>query len=680
MSLMRRHRSTVFLKHQYPKPLPALTRMSAARPNAIRTLELPTAIAVVNIPTVMDLPENPATDPTGPPEQELDLPHRISKKSTSLSSAGDEPSCSGVNNSIEGTGANMMTPAKPAPELGKLHKRRASMSPDKFNAGRFGPLPIDTSQPPPKKRCLETGTGTTRTSAYTPKATSATDLGAMSKASTELTEPMTCDYDSDHSHFSPLSLDENGLGLCMSIDIINAKPPEKFNLFNAFLQRPELLIIVVGYLNLPSLLALYRISKPFHYLFDCNETSFILACLRNLAPGAHKIYPWHCFGSLCTQDVTPRYGKNWLGKPSMANLHIQDVRNVPSLRWLQMVVYRRGVCHDMLIRMATQGLLCPPGTLDALQRIWFILDLPVNKQRTALLTSKTYFPDKVLERMMFFLIKLDMRFTHPLPPSYPAGHPDQRRFPNRVAGAHVSGVLLRKTLLAEKSLTPLWRVLRGWSWDSQLPQTPMTRLDLIRLWVRHHYTPHPLLPYDVKKLSIMGIPWWEVGTAGLERAGIGISSISGKQVSFTDPSIVGKTATLDRHRQAQIEKSHDILYPHRRRITLAYEKKRERLLRPEELLLRESLRRGIQFNAKWLDMMLYGVCDEFGRPIPLKTEKQLVRASKCLPETPVELRSKFTVVETAEEDDDFEEEYPSEFDSDSEEESDEGYDDNMDDA
>ena len=278
--------------------------------------------------------------------------------------------------------------------------------------------------------------------------------------------------------------------------------------------------------------------------------------------------------------------------------------------------------------------------------------------------------------MMLFFIKLDMHFTHPMPPSFPFNHPDQRRFPNRMTGGHTSGVQLRKALLAEKSLTPLWRVIRGWSWDASLSQIPMTRLDLIRLWVRHYYIPHPLLPDYVKKQSIMGIPWWEIGNAGLERASTGSRTITGKQITFTDPSIIGNMSLIDPHRQAQLEKAHDVLYPHRRRIILAYEKERKLLLRPEELLLKESIRRGMRFHTKWLDMLLYGFLDDLGRPIPLKTEKQWTQARKRLPKKPVDLRFRFTTIETAEEDEDFEEDYPSEFDSDYED----GDDESMEDA
>ena len=209
--------------------------------------------------------------------------------------------------------------------------------------------------------CLDTGTASTRPSAFTWKSAPGTDPGPASKADTELTEPMTCGYDSDDSHLSPLSYVASEDEAHISVDSINVRTMAKFNIFDAFLQRPELLIILVGYLNIPSLLSLYSISKEFHYLFDCNETSFILACLRNLAPGAHKIFPWHCFGALCTRDARQCYGRHWLGRSSMANLHVQEIRNVPSLRWLQMVVYRRGVCKDILIQLAIQGLMCPPG-------------------------------------------------------------------------------------------------------------------------------------------------------------------------------------------------------------------------------------------------------------------------------------------------------------------------------
>ena len=66
-----------------------------------------------------------------------------------------------------------------------------------------------------------------------------------------------------------------------------------------------------------------------------------------------------------------------LGREDEVKKKWDDLRDVPSLRWLQMVIWREGVCRDMLIQLATQGLLCPPGTLNSIK----VCDRPVKKQR-----------------------------------------------------------------------------------------------------------------------------------------------------------------------------------------------------------------------------------------------------------------------------------------------------------
>ena len=256
------------------------------------------------------------------------------------------------------------------------------------------------------------------------------------------------------------------------------------------------------------------------------------------------------------------------------------------------------------------------------------MDLPLNAHRIALIRNTNYMNDGVLHGITFFLIKVDMHFTDGVQMPYPANLPNQHLYPNRWANAMFSGVPLRKMLLEERQLTPLWRVIRGWSWDPQDPQRPLTRLDVLRLWARHRYTPPEDTPENVKKMSIMGIPWWEVGTVGLERTGVSFLNLGdNKQVSLAHPSIAG--AGLAPHLKQQI------LYPHRRQIILEHEKPREKLLRPDELVAREGVRRRLKMHKKWIWMMLWGFCDELGIEYPIWTEEEYLRMHKGLPPRPI---------------------------------------------
>jgi hypothetical protein len=383
----------------------------------------------------------------------------------------------------------------------------------------------------------------------------------------------------------------------------------------------------VSFLTIPSLISLYAISKPFHFLFNRHHTAFILSNMRTWGPGADRIYPWRCYKSLCVKDPSKLQKPRLKGKENAVNKKWDDLRDVPSLRWLQMVVWREGVCRDMMVQLATNGLRCPFGTLDSIKRMWFIMDLPLNSHRIALIHNTDYFPNGVLLGMTFFLLKVDMLFTDPMEPPHPANHPNQHIYPNKYAGGMPSGVPLRKMLLAERHLSSLWRVMRGWSWDGgfgKASDRPMNKLDILRVWIRHKYTPAETIEEDTKKMSIMGIPWHEVGTAGLERTGVAFHDLTDpgtntvlRTMPIVNPAIVGTGLTDHQAKQ--------VLYPHRRRIILANEKPREMLLRPDELLIREGIRRRLKMHKQWWKIMFYGFTDSLGRNIIVPTEEVVLR-------------------------------------------------------
>ncbi|KAI7574020.1 hypothetical protein KC343_g23314, partial [Hortaea werneckii] len=165
------------------------------------------------------------------------------------------------------------------PKLGNLHKRRASDSPEKFNTGKFHPLPLRTDAtgpastgPPPGKRArienkVEIGydsVGTPRIVSVTPK-----NVPPFSKSTSKW--------------------DREGLGF----------GTKEFSVFNALLRHHDLLLLLVSYLSVPSLISLYSISRPFHYIFNSNYLAFILSISNTWAPNAATIYPWRCFKSLC---------------------------------------------------------------------------------------------------------------------------------------------------------------------------------------------------------------------------------------------------------------------------------------------------------------------------------------------------------------------------------------------
>jgi hypothetical protein len=519
----------------------------------------------------------------------------------------------------------LLTPSK----LG-LRSRRAIVSPEKFNKGHFEPLTLPPAdERPTKKRRLEANiditydsTGTPRISSFQPKTPNESTIAPLANNGRSIPSTRKTSASSTSSAES-ITLTE----LLNKPKTPPNGPPKKrqFSLLHSICRDNDLLLHFVSFLTLPSLISLYAISKPFHYLFNRHHTAFILSNMRTWAPNAERIYPWHCYKSLCAKDPSKLQKMRLAGREDDVNKKWDDLRDVPGLRWLQMVVWREGVCRDMLVQLATQGLRVPYGTLESVQKMWFVMDLPLNSQRIALIQNPEYIPNGVLLGMTFFLLKVDMLFTDPLAPPHPANHPNQRVYPNKYAGGLPSGVPLRKLLLAERHLSSLWRVMRGWSWDAGFGKgsdRPMNKLDILRLWVRHKYTLPEDVEEDTKKMSIMGIPWNQVGTAGLERTGVAFHDLTDpktntvlRTVPIVNPAIVG-TGLTD-HQADQV------LYPHRRRIILPKEKPREPLLRLDELLIREGIRRKLKMHKQWWKIMFYGFCDELGRPIKVPTEEVL---------------------------------------------------------
>jgi hypothetical protein len=270
----------------------------------------------------------------------------------------------------------MVTPQKPSMTLAE--KRRASISPDKLRM--LEPLRINTNLTTSQhvacsKRMKTTGkleieydndgiprvkqTPATPATSAAPGATtpspdpdplnnvqdSSEDLQSSDSASSASTSPTTTNMSSE--------TDEDEV--------------DRFSLMDAFVEDSSLCILLVGYLDVPSLISLYAISKDFHRYFNRNATAFILESVRTWAPMADKIFPWRCYQSLCIKDPIKRQK----GKAQALGADIEQFnlfsRDVPSLRWLQMVVWREGVAKDMVIQLMTKALRTPFGTRETIK-------------------------------------------------------------------------------------------------------------------------------------------------------------------------------------------------------------------------------------------------------------------------------------------------------------------------
>jgi hypothetical protein len=183
--------------------------------------------------------------------------------------------------------------------------------------------------------------------------------------------------------------------------------------------------------------------------------------------------------------------------------------------------------------MAEDGVPLPSRCELALKRMWFLMDIPDNARRIGYMHTRKLVEDLDLYFMMCFIVKLDLRFNDPVAP-------------NRYHG-------LRKMILAQRGLLPLWRALKR--------NLLTTQHDLLKTWIATRYTP----AQDEGGLSIFGIPGDEIGKLRMEYWGEKSTHDTGKPCTF--------------------------------------------LLRPDQLVMREIIRRGILFSKHFLRCMLWGYID-----------------------------------------------------------------------
>lgn len=349
--------------------------------------------AISSTPLVRNPP--PVTSPSMPlssPTPTLSVQSHT-KEAPPLQSLGLSQQMSGPSDSSlrsEETSSQQLMP--PPSQLGNLHKRRAEASPEKFNTGEFQPL---QPQALTSMKRIRTEDGTPRDVVVEPPAPQRTQLTAIlsdfnltpsikqfpGNVGSQSTLTITNDTSNTPTSQTIAStqltagLSDFGFATPKAYTIpFSAIPPtpknrpkQPFSLLNAFCANNELLLLLTSYLNIPSLISLYSISKVYHHQFNCHYTAHILAIMRTWAPHSEMIFPWRNYRDLCTKDPQQRQSSRLKNQGNKSNKEHSDLRYVPSFRWLQMVVYRHGVCIDMLIRLASYGHRCPAGTLDALK-------------------------------------------------------------------------------------------------------------------------------------------------------------------------------------------------------------------------------------------------------------------------------------------------------------------------
>lgn len=296
----------------------------------------------------------------------------------------------------------------------------------------------------------------------------------------------------------------------------------KFNIFPALLQHPDLTLYFTRFIQLQTLVDLYSISRPFHLIVSARFMAIVHGQTSINAPLAPSCWPWKMYKGLCMRDPGRRlmepkggYGRNEVvrladievasserrsGAGHTTQLHqdrtsptkssspqkrktvtVKDLRGIPTFRYLKMATFRQQVVEDIVALFANEGIPLPDRIEETLAKIWLVLDIPYSMRRISLIHNTEYWTNSDLIRAMTFFLRLDLRLTHPI---YGSG-----------------STVLRSMLLAQRSLSYLWKVLKR--------EELRTPLDVLRMIVAFKY--HPPRRYGPRVKSILGMPLKRTG-------------------------------------------------------------------------------------------------------------------------------------------------------------------------
>ncbi|KAI9672588.1 MAG: hypothetical protein M1831_000023 [Alyxoria varia] len=420
-----------------------------------------------------------------------------------------------------------------------------------------------------------------------------------------------------------------------------ARPP--FNLLVALCKDGDILHYITTRLLHPrDLLLLYRTCRPFFYLVNRNMTKYIMGSAaawvrlisdappgirdsryldevqgssgqrRELRPSddmLYGIFPFHIYAHLCVaRSRTPGHvayvappGAVTVGLPQPGRLGRYNF--IPSLRYLFFILKRVNAIHSILRSLLYKHHFRLPETMPiTLAKIWFLMDLPTNGGRIALVHNRNFFRDGDVRRAVLFFLKLDMVFSDP------------------VLGSGPGGAHLRDLMLSQKGMFVLERVLKRTS--------AVNQMELMKLYIRWKF------PSDVNLNrtggQIFGVPEHECGLLYWEGWGQRWIPMQGGTVWVLIPAVAGPGAgggagaapvnpqpipQQQQHIQhllqqlAQQQHTPASVQPQAPPLLPGPAPRRIPLMRPDQLAMREGIRRRLALNHEYRDMMISGYID-----------------------------------------------------------------------
>jgi len=180
------------------------------------------------------------------------------------------------------------------------------------------------------------------------------------------------------SDLQPMSGPNDAITLCRNPSIersthnyANYHTVGRRDLFSTIAVYPELAIEVAKHLPVHDLVSLYAISKPFHGVVNGHMAHCMRVCAEYNAPESARVFMFPLYENLCVSVPV-------CDSPLSIPAH---TRKVPSLKWLQMVIYKERAVREILACMARQGHRMPKGMGFSLKKMWLTMEVATTSQR-----------------------------------------------------------------------------------------------------------------------------------------------------------------------------------------------------------------------------------------------------------------------------------------------------------
>lgn len=351
-----------------------------------------------------------------------------------------------------------------------------------------------------------------------------------------------------------------------------------FNILDSVCSSIWLATEVGKHLRPRDIVNLFSVSRSFHDIVRQHWQSTIIAWGEHMAPSSLKIFFWKFYARHAIQDptgttwaapgpFTDRFPRPAWAGPERPRACDANVRLVPGLRYLAMIAEREARVRDILACLARAGHRMPRGAHRALKKVWLLMDIGTNGLRRDFVRSEALWAREDLYAAQLFFVKLQMRLNEP------CFGPD-------------CPALAEALLGARDGLSPLWAVLRG--------KACSDLVEVVQMRARYHCGPagqqgqgagagagggDPAARHRDGWLDYFGVPAWDLGFDHLEGWGEGSVHLS----------------------------------------------------RPDELVVEEAVRRGINLQDHLVFMVLWGHVDWARRRNLVPSEEEMYMSDDELP-------------------------------------------------